>query len=80
MTTNSPDQPNNFADELSLLDSVEFIQESWKTIAGFTALGIAGAGIYLWAAPKQYEATAQIKMAQIANVNNKNNIYPLENL
>lgn len=52
------------------------MQESWKTIAGFTALGITGAALYLLAVPKQYEAIAQIKMAQIANVNN-NNINPL---
>jgi uncharacterized protein involved in exopolysaccharide biosynthesis len=65
-------------DELSLLDIIEFIQESWKTIAGFTLLGIAGAGLYLWSVSKQYEASAQIKMAQIANVNNNNNnINPL---
>jgi uncharacterized protein involved in exopolysaccharide biosynthesis len=73
MNINSPDQPSDLADELSLLDIIEFIQESWKTIIGFTVLGIAGASIYLWAVPKQYEASAQIKMAQIANVNNNNN-------
>jgi uncharacterized protein involved in exopolysaccharide biosynthesis len=73
MNTNSPDQPNDLSDELSLLDIVEFIQESWKTIAGFTVLGIAGAALFIWATPKQYEASAQIKMAQIANVNNNNN-------
>ena len=59
--------------EISLADILEFIQESWKIIVGFTVLGIAGAGLYLWAVPKQYEASAQIKMAQIANVNNNNN-------
>lgn len=64
--------------EISLVDVIEFLQESWKSIAGFTVLGIAGAGLYLWAVPKQYEASAQIKMAQIANVNNNNNnINPL---
>ncbi len=73
MNINSPDQPNDLADELSLLDIVEFIQESWKTIIGFVALGIAGAALFIWVIPKQYEASAQIKMAQIANVNNNNN-------
>ncbi len=77
MNINSPDQPNDLADELSLLDIVEFIQESWKTIVGFTALGIAGAALFLWVVPKQYEASAQIKMAQIANVNNNDNILSL---
>lgn len=82
MTTNSPDQPNDLTDELSFLGIIEFLQESWKTIAGFIALGIAGAGIYLSVVPKQFEASAQIKMAQIANVNsncnsNSNSISPL---
>jgi uncharacterized protein involved in exopolysaccharide biosynthesis len=73
----SPNPSSDLADELSLLDIIEFIQESWKTIACLMVLGIAGAGLYLWAVPKQYEASAQIKMAQIANVNNNNNINPL---
>lgn len=60
-------------DEPSLLDIIQFFQEYWKTIFGFTAIGIAGAVIYLWVVPKQYEASAQIKMAQIPNVNNNNN-------
>lgn len=70
------DPNSNLDDELSLIDIIQFFQESWKTIIGFTVLGVAGAGIYLWAVPKQFEASAQIKMAQIANVNN-NNINPL---
>lgn len=64
---NSPNQPKDLADELPLVAIVEFILEYWKTITGFTLLGIAGAGIYLWVVPKQYEAIAQIKMAQIVN-------------
>jgi len=73
MTINSPDQPKDIADELSLLDIIEFLQESWKTITGFIVLGIAGAGLYFWVVPNEYEASAQIKMAQIANFNNNNN-------
>jgi uncharacterized protein involved in exopolysaccharide biosynthesis len=69
----SPNPSSDLADELSLLDIIEFIQESWKTIVGFTILGIVGGALFLWAIPKQYEASAQIKMAQIANVNNNNN-------
>jgi uncharacterized protein involved in exopolysaccharide biosynthesis len=59
--------------DLSLVDIVGFLQESWKTIAGFTLLGIVASVLFLWAVPKQYEVSAQIKMAQIANVNNNNN-------
>jgi capsular polysaccharide biosynthesis protein len=71
MNKNSPDQSNDLTDELSLLDIIEFVQEYWKTIAGFTVLGIVGASIYLWVVPKQYEATAQIKMMPYANFNNR---------
>lgn len=74
MQLNAPPNPSgDLADELSLLDIIGFFQESWKTIAAFTVLGIAGAVLFLWVVPKQYEASAQIKMAQIANVNNNNN-------
>jgi uncharacterized protein involved in exopolysaccharide biosynthesis len=65
------------ADELSFLDVIDFIQESWKTIASLTLFGVAGAAIYLWVIPDQFEARAQIKMAQIASLNNNNNINPL---
>lgn len=64
---------HNQENEILLIDIFEFLQESWKTIVGFTVLGIVGAGLYLWAVPNQYEASAQIKMAQIANLNNNNN-------
>ena len=38
--------------EISLLDIIEFIQESWKTIVGFIILGIAGAALFFWVVPK----------------------------
>lgn len=64
--------------EISLVDVIQFFQESWKTIVGSTILGIVAAVLFLWVVPKQYVASAQIKMAQIANVNNNNNnINPL---
>jgi len=72
------DSKNNFDDELSLIDIINFFRESCKVIAGFTMLGITGSALYLWGVPKQFEASAQIKMAQIASVNNSNsNINPL---
>lgn len=63
----------NQENEISLIDIFEFLDESWKIIAGCTVLGIAGAALFIWVIPKQFEASAQIKMAQIANVNNNNN-------
>jgi uncharacterized protein involved in exopolysaccharide biosynthesis len=52
--------------EISLIDIFEFLKESRKTIAGVTVLGITGAALYLWAIPKQYEASVQIVMTQIS--------------
>jgi hypothetical protein len=60
---------NNHENEISLIDIFELLQESWKTIAGFTVLGIAGAAFYLSVVPKQYEARVQIVMAQISATN-----------
>lgn len=34
--------------EISLVDILELIQESWKTIVGFTVLGILGVVLFLW--------------------------------
>jgi uncharacterized protein involved in exopolysaccharide biosynthesis len=60
-------------DEISLRDIVDFIVESWKTILATGILGIFGAIGYIFVTPNQYEATAQIQMAQIsANSNNAN--------
>lgn len=68
----SPDE------EVSLVDILNFFAESWQTVLVFTLLGLGVAGVYLFFVPKQYEAIAQIKMAQIASPNNNNNnINPL---
>jgi hypothetical protein len=66
------DTTSNFDDELTLFDIVEFLQDSWKTIVGFTVFGIATAGIFFWFTPKQFEGIAQIKMAQIAFPDDRN--------
>ncbi len=64
-------------DEISLLDIFLFFKNEYQFILGFTLLGFLGAALYLWTVPKQYEAIGQIKMAQIANPNNNNNVSPL---
>jgi capsular polysaccharide biosynthesis protein len=64
-------------DEISLKDIVDFIVESWKMIALTGLLGIVGSVTYLWVTPNQYQATAQIQMAQISANNNNNNTNPL---
>lgn len=65
-------------DEISLEDIIDFLMESWKTILGVGLLGLLGSVGFLAVTPNQYEATAQIQMAQMsANNNNNNNMNPL---
>ena len=67
------------ASEISLLDVLNFFKLTYKTICIFGVIGLVVAIIYLVVTPKQYEAIAQITMAQIgaAKNNNNNNINPL---
>jgi LPS O-antigen subunit length determinant protein (WzzB/FepE family) len=52
-------------DEISLKDIIDFLLESWKTIVGVGLLGVLGSVGFLAVTPNQYEAVAQIQMAQI---------------
>ena len=68
-----PQRPDpNAESEISLLDILEFLKKAWKTIAIFVVFGLVGAVTYLVLAPPMYEATAQIRMAQISQVNPAN--------
>ncbi len=73
------EQPFNqsLKDEISLKDIIDFLMESWKTIVGVGLLGLLGSVGFLAVTPNQYEATAQIQMAQISANNNNNNTNPL---
>lgn len=51
--------------EISLLDVLNFLKNAWQTIAIFAFLGISASIAFLFVTPQQYEATAQIKLAQI---------------
>ncbi len=62
--------------EISLIDILRFLKGAHKTILLFGVVGLAIATAYLAITPKQYEATAQIAMAQIGTANN-NNLNPL---
>lgn len=64
-------------DEISLLDALLFLKGSWVIIALLGAVGVAIASIYLLTVPKQYQAVAQIQMAQLSTATNKN-VSPLE--
>lgn len=52
--------------DTSLIDILRFLKGAYKTICIFGAFGLVAAIIYLVVTPKQYEATAQIAMAQIS--------------
>lgn len=59
-------------DEISIKDIVDFLVESWKAIIATGILGVAAALTFVMVTPSQYEATAQIQMAQISISNNTN--------
>ena len=66
-------QEIDLQEEISLLDILRFLKSAHKTILIFGVIGIALSIAYLAITPKQYEATAQIAMAQIGAANNNNN-------
>jgi LPS O-antigen subunit length determinant protein (WzzB/FepE family) len=68
----NPNFNSNNEDEISLKDIVDFLFESWKTILATGIVGILGAVGYIFVTPNQYEATAQIQMAQISSNSNSN--------
>ena len=72
----SSNAPLNQEEEISLLDILLFLKRSYKLIAFIGILGVAVSFGYLLITPKQYQASAQIQMAQIGAANN-NNINPL---
>ncbi len=73
----SSNQPNSIEDEISIKDIIDFLIEHWKTILGFGVAGLVAALMFAFLMPSQFEAKAQIKMAQIGVNNNNNNVNPL---
>jgi capsular polysaccharide biosynthesis protein len=69
-----PDQSFNAIqdDEISLKEIIDFLIESWKTIAAVGVLGLLSGITFIFVTPSQYEATAQIRMAQIDSGNTTN--------
>ena len=59
--------------EISIIDILRFLKSAWKTIAIAGLAGIVLSIVYLAITPKQYEATAQIVMAQLGTTNNNPN-------
>lgn len=54
-------------EELSLLDIYTFFRDSWKTLAGFTALGVTAGAIAAFALPEKFQASALIEPAAVAS-------------
>lgn len=71
----NPNFNSNIEDEISLKDIIDFLIESWKTILATGIVGILGAVGYIFVTPNQYEATAQIQIAQIVLNNNNANTF-----
>lgn len=59
-------------DEITIRNLVYFFLKSWKIIVLSGILGVLGATLYIWLTPNQYQANANIQMAQIS-INNINN-------
>lgn len=51
--------------EITFNQIVDFLMESWKVVVIAGLFGLGGSIAYLWMTPNQYQATAQIKIAQI---------------
>jgi LPS O-antigen subunit length determinant protein (WzzB/FepE family) len=69
---NSQNARESEASEISLLDILQFLRGAYRTICIFGVIGLVIATIYLVVTPKQYEAVAQITMAQIDAAKNNN--------
>lgn len=53
-------------DGISLADIVDFAQQSWKTVALWSAIGLIGATGYAFVATPKYLATASLQTAKVA--------------
>lgn len=56
-------------DGISLADIVDFAQQSWKTVALWSAIGLIGGTGYAFVATPKYLATANIQSAKVADAN-----------
>lgn len=70
------DMQDKHADQISLLDIAYFLHRSYKTVIVSGLIGLIFSISYIATIPKQYEANAQIIMAQIG-VPSANNLNPL---
>ena len=72
---NQHDKNNPFFDgagDTSVLDIKIFLKKTWKIMILSSFLGLAGAVAYIVFTPNRFEATAQIRLAQISQINPAN--------
>lgn len=60
-------------EEISLIDILLFLKQSWKTIAISGIVGFVVVSIYLLLTPKRYQVVAPIQMAQVSPAVSKYN-------
>ena len=65
---------SDLVDGLMSSSVYKFLREHCKTIFSFTILGLVVSTLFFFFSPKQYEAFAQFKMAQISNGIGSNNL------
>lgn len=68
---------NPLNEEINFADIKNFFAEFWKDITIFAALGIAVAALILLMTPNVYEASAQIRMAQISTGSSSSHFSPI---
>lgn len=59
--------------DISFIYILRFLKDAYKTIAITSMAGLVISAVYLTVTPNQYEAVAQIMMAQVSTTNNNNN-------
>lgn len=64
---------NIFPSEIPFINIIYFFKGSYKLISFFCIFGFLTAVVYLFITPKQYQASAQIRMAQIISDSNRLN-------
>lgn len=60
----------SLSDNITFRDIANFLTESWKLILSLVFSGLLYALFFLWSTPSQYEAVAQIKIAQMYSSKN----------
>lgn len=61
------EKPDADQNEISLLDIYEFFRDGWKTLIGFSILGLSAGLITAFVLPEKFQASALIEPASVAS-------------